>query len=340
MVTLLIELTNRCNLNCRHCYDDRHGGHDEIQWPVMEKILGRAGANGFDTIVLTGGEPTLHSQFPRIVRRVYEAGYKFGFVSNGQNFPAIYPQLKPFVDRLETVTFSLEGAVAASHDRLRGRGTFVNLLKAVSVCVAKDIRFTFNTVLTARTVREIKPLTNLARQLGSDGIRFGQLMLTPVAMDHGLAVSPRMIKAAADQIDELNASSAFPIGRGPGFYTASLFPCAALQLNELTVTCSGHLALCCHLPDHGDRLLRHDPQLDLNTTEFEAAYQTWKTMLQGYKSSKANYFHENRKGGIEHLPCWFCQRRSGQLNWLKNHADTPWSCFVAERNLLGRQQDD
>ena len=63
MATILIELTNQCNLNCRHCFDNRHGGHDEIQLPLVEKILSRASYHGFDTVVFTGGEPTLHSHF-------------------------------------------------------------------------------------------------------------------------------------------------------------------------------------------------------------------------------------------------------------------------------------
>jgi len=335
MAYLLIELTNQCNLNCRHCFDNRHGGYDEIPLPVVEKITRQASQHGFDTIVFTGGEPTLHRYFPQIVRCVYEAGYTFGFVSNGQNFIQVYPQIKPFLDRLETITFSLDGATPNSHERLRGHGAFTNLLKALSVCMAKSIPFTFNSVLTTYNRHEIQPLVDLAQQLGSSGVRFGQLMLTPAAMDHKLAISPNMLKTAADKVELLKESCTYPIGMGPGFYTASMFPCASLQLSEVTITCSGHMVLCCHLPDYGRSLLGHDSQLDLNHVEFEEALATWKRAVKDYRSTKTEYFNERCKGVSEHLPCWFCHSYSGQANWLKTYTNTPWSRFITEDNLLG-----
>lgn len=335
METVLIELTNRCNLNCRHCFDQRHGGDDEIQPSILEKVITHAGNHGFDTIVFTGGEPTLHRSFPHIVRDVYAAGYRFGFVSNGQNFLTVYPQIRPFLDRLETITFSLDGATPDSHARLRGDGTFTNLMKAISVCVAKDLPFTFNSVVSDHNLHEIEQLADLAQQLGSGGVRFGQLMLTPTAMNHGLALTPNLIKAVAEKIEKLQNSQTYPLGMGPGFYTASLFPCAPLRLSELTITRSGHLSLCCQLPDHGQTLLSNDSQLDLNQVDFDVAFATWRSAVQNYRAIKKTFFIEHSKGIAEHLPCWFCQSYSGQVDWLKDFTSTPWSRFVKNHNLLG-----
>ena len=338
MVTLLVELTDKCNLTCRHCFDRRHGGHSEIRFSILKKIIAGAGEHGFETITFTGGEPTLHSHFPQIVQCVYEAGYKYGFVSNGQNFPSIYPQIKPFLDQLQTVTFSLDGATPNSHACLRGDGTFTNLMKAVSICVAKDIPFTFNCVVAAHNAQEIETLIELAQGLGSNGVRFGQLMLTPSAIKHGLALTPDMIQTIAKRIEQNQSGGAYPIYLGPGFLSNALFPCVALQLSELTITCSGHLALCCHLPDYGRSLLNSDTQLDLNRVNFEEAFKTWQNAVHVYRSKKAKYFDEHGKGSTAHLPCWFCQAFSGQLNWLRKYKTSNWSRFVEERNFMGRQR--
>jgi hypothetical protein len=127
---------------------------------------------------------------------------------------------------------------------------------------------------------------------------------------------------------------------GPGFYTASLFPCAALQLAELTITCSGHLALCCHLPDHGRALLQYDSPLDLNHAGFEEAFGIWQDAVQRYKATKDTYLNERSEAFSEHLPCWYCHSYSGQTDWLKDYAHTPWSRFVEEKNFLGRIVND
>lgn len=308
--------------------------------PVIKKIIRRASDHGFDTIVFTGGEPTLHTRFPQIIRLVYEAGYRFGFVSNGQNFLTIYPLIKPFVDQLETITFSLDGATPDSHGRLRGDEAFINLMKAVSVCVAKGLPFTLNCVVTKHNVHEIEQLADLAQQLGSSGLRFGQLILTPGSIDHGLVLPPETINVVANKIEKLQKKYTYPIGMGPGFMNASLFPCAPLQMAELTITLSGYLALCCHLQDYGSSLLQKDLQLDLNHVDFDQALVCWQSAVNNYRSVKESYFMDRCNGFAEHLPCWFCQSYSGQVDWLKAYADTQWSRFVEENNFLGRPLND
>ncbi len=336
MATILIELTNQCNLNCRHCFDNRHGGHDEIQLTIVENILSRASYHGFDTMVFTGGEPTLHRYFAQIVRRTCDAGYQFGFVSNGQNFLSIYPSIKPFLDQLQTITFSLDGPTPDSHARLRGNGTFKNLMKALSVCTVREIPFSINSVVTAQNINEIEQLVEITQQLGSSGTRFGCLMLTPAAIDHGLALSPEDIKAVAEKIERLRDNNPYPIAMGPGFYTLDLFPCTPLYLTELTIDLSGRMALCCHLPDHGFSLLHQDLQLDLNRLEFDDALVAWKSAVSEYRSAKKIYFGQHAGEITEHLPCWFCQSYSGQAGWLKGYKNSPWFRFVKENNYLGR----
>ena len=41
----------------------------------------------------TGGEPTIHRQFSEIVEPALRGRYTFSFVSNGLNFPQIYPMV-------------------------------------------------------------------------------------------------------------------------------------------------------------------------------------------------------------------------------------------------------
>jgi MoaA/NifB/PqqE/SkfB family radical SAM enzyme len=44
---LVIELTNRCNLYCQHCFTGRHGGRDDLPLNLLAKILAEAKAYGF-----------------------------------------------------------------------------------------------------------------------------------------------------------------------------------------------------------------------------------------------------------------------------------------------------
>ena len=91
MARMVMELTNRCNLRCQHCFTERHAATGELPLAMIEKVLQEGKDCGIDHLVLHGGEPTLHRQFPELVRRVCEAGYTFSFVSNGVTFPQHLP---------------------------------------------------------------------------------------------------------------------------------------------------------------------------------------------------------------------------------------------------------
>ena len=118
MPRLVIELTNRCNLSCGHCFDERHAASGDLSLEVIEKVLREGKGCGIEQLSFTGGEPTIHRRFKEIIQRVAKAGYRFSFVSNGVSFPRIYPLLLKHRRWFVGVTFSLDGAREETHDQL------------------------------------------------------------------------------------------------------------------------------------------------------------------------------------------------------------------------------
>ena len=66
-----------------------------------------------------------------------------------------HDKVVPLLDKFSGVTFSLDGATEKTHDRVRGKGSFRNLMRAVSVCMLKDIPFTFNTLISSNNCDEL-----------------------------------------------------------------------------------------------------------------------------------------------------------------------------------------
>ena len=91
MARIVIELTNRCNLSCGHCFDERHAATGDLPLEILEKVLRDGKSCGIEQVSFTGGEPTIHRRFEEIIDLVSQAGYPFSFVSNGASFPRIYP---------------------------------------------------------------------------------------------------------------------------------------------------------------------------------------------------------------------------------------------------------
>ncbi|MCZ6485584.1 MAG: radical SAM protein, partial [Acidobacteria bacterium] len=169
MARILLELTNRCNLSCHHCFDERHAGTGDLPLPIVQKVLQEGHQCGIDHVGFTGGEPTIHRKFPEILKLVSQAGYAFSFVTNGLNFSKIFPLLLRYRERLQGVTFSLDGAREVTHDRLRGKGSFRQVMRAASLCMMKELPFTLNMVLTRDNREEVGAMVSLAARLGSGG---------------------------------------------------------------------------------------------------------------------------------------------------------------------------
>lgn len=77
---LWLELTNRCNLQCVHCYTESHPGRNDrdiLTRQDYESIMARAYELGCRKIQFIGGEPQLNRDFKSLLRRARETGYEF-----------------------------------------------------------------------------------------------------------------------------------------------------------------------------------------------------------------------------------------------------------------------
>ena len=81
-----LEITERCNYNCRHCFNAADSGAPSAELSLAEigRVLDELRACGVQNVKLTGGEPTLRPDFPEIVRMIREKElYLYSVNTNG-----------------------------------------------------------------------------------------------------------------------------------------------------------------------------------------------------------------------------------------------------------------
>jgi sulfatase maturation enzyme AslB (radical SAM superfamily) len=80
-----IILTNACNANCSFCFaqDLTQQSIDNIGLDDFDRRLRFIKRSGLSQIRLTGGEPTLHPQFPEIIKRIIATDLILILFSNG-----------------------------------------------------------------------------------------------------------------------------------------------------------------------------------------------------------------------------------------------------------------
>ncbi len=127
---LFLELTNRCNLRCRHCYV-RAGEGKAHPLPALDvqSLLGEFQALGGEFVTFSGGEPTLYREWRPVMRYARYLGLETMLVTNGIALSAADIS---FLEEIgASVAVSLDGATAAVHDLIRGDGSFERTLDAL-----------------------------------------------------------------------------------------------------------------------------------------------------------------------------------------------------------------
>ena len=136
--SVLLEVTDRCNLHCVVCFAD--SGRGEAEDPSLEKItwlLERAmPAAGPCNLQLSGGEPTLRDDLPEIVEVARRIGYSFIQVNtNGLRLASDRVYVRRLLDTgLSSVFLQFDGVDDEIYRFLRGRALLDQKLKAVKNC--------------------------------------------------------------------------------------------------------------------------------------------------------------------------------------------------------------
>ena len=141
--TALIEITRRCNLRCRYCFAD--AGALEAPDPDMKKIrfwYSRVHAAApACNIQISGGEPTVRDDLPRIIEMGKGMGFDFVQLNtNGLRLgeePGYAERLKEA--GLSSVFLQFDGVTTDTFQMLRGRDLLAVKERAVERCAAAGL---------------------------------------------------------------------------------------------------------------------------------------------------------------------------------------------------------
>jgi MoaA/NifB/PqqE/SkfB family radical SAM enzyme len=135
---LWLELTNRCQLSCVHCYagsgpDGKRGEMTSADWRL---VVDQAADAGFHRVTFIGGEPTLNRDLPALAEHSLHRGLLVTIFSNLMHVPPEIWRIAASPDvRLETSYYSTS---AAEHDMITGvRGSHALTSAAIQTAVGK-----------------------------------------------------------------------------------------------------------------------------------------------------------------------------------------------------------
>ncbi|MFA7141761.1 MAG: radical SAM protein [Candidatus Paceibacterota bacterium] len=196
-------ITERCNLRCTHCYEEKKFIEKELKTSQVFEILNKYYKQlkdwGLDRtqnrISFTGGEPFIREDFWQILENCYNHQEKvtYGILSNGTLITEeTVSKLKDL--NVAYVQISLEG-LEEVNDEIRGRGSFKKAVSALRLLTKGHISNSISMTITNKNLKEVPKVIKLAREIGVGGLSARRLV--PIGMGkqmEKLMIEPQDVK--------------------------------------------------------------------------------------------------------------------------------------------------
>jgi radical SAM protein with 4Fe4S-binding SPASM domain len=240
---IAFEITRRCRYNCKHCRANAglRDNEQDLTTEQCKKIIASVAQFSKPVCILTGGEPMERSDIYEIIDYGRGQGLQMAMATCGYLLDdKTAAKLKEA--GISALSFSLDGAMAETHDRFRQTsGAYDLVIKAAETAKRLSIRFQINTTVSKINVGEIDAIAALAEKLGA--YCFDTFILVPTGRGRKLAaeiLEPAEYEKLLKQLLELKLKSSIEIRVtcGPQFSRV----CKQIKTKRPVVTASGCMA--------------------------------------------------------------------------------------------------
>lgn len=295
-----LELTNRCNERCSHCYiddfaDDAQKKLSKEQWfDVLDKLRGA----GILYLILMGGEAMLSSYFWDILKRSSDMGFHVSMITNGLKIKSLDVAKKLKDEGLSLATMSLYSAHPETHDAMtKVRGSHDRTLKAIDYLLEAQVEVALNCLLTKDNIDNVFDLYDYAKMKN--------LMLQ---VDYNITpklsgnLAPTKLRASKKQLQKYFSEliRQYPhAAPSPSGETKASYICNAAK-GKCAVTAYGDLLACIEV---------RKPLGNLITSDFATAWQSdeakkWRNLrvkdMEGLSSLEVHNFCDHCPGLSDH----------------------------------------
>lgn len=157
---LELQITNRCNLRCRHCYvgspDRAELSIDELKM-VLDEFQALQGLR----LLITGGEPLLHTHFAAFNAMLPDYAFRKVLFTNGQSLAN--DTLRSL--QVDEIQVSVDG-LRQGHDVLRGPGTFKKAIETLDRIHRAGIPVSVATMVHRENLDEFEGMHEMFVRMG------------------------------------------------------------------------------------------------------------------------------------------------------------------------------
>ena len=242
IVSFDLELTSRCNNNCRHCYinlpaQDRQAKAKELKADEISGIAEQAVSLGALWCLLTGGEPLLREDFFDIYLSLKKSGLLVSVFTNAALITDEHIRFfKKYPPRDIEVT--VYGVTQEIYEKVtRVPGSFVKFSRGLDLLLASGLKVRLKTMILRSNVRELPKISSFCREITKDYFRFDAFLHLRFDGDAHRNGEIKTERLSSKEIVDIEKSD-------PERFKALQKGCDQLIFSESCSSCCNHLFHC------------------------------------------------------------------------------------------------
>lgn len=158
-----IEITQRCNANCAHCYNGLERCEKDPPLEAIKQRLLKLKSMGIQYIEVTGGEPFLRDDIEEIISFIKENELKYCIATNG----SVLSRYKQVILGAESVSISLDGD-RDYHNMMRGCDIYDKVIEGLEFMQRNNVRTLISMTITDENEKYIDHIVGVAEKFGAE----------------------------------------------------------------------------------------------------------------------------------------------------------------------------
>jgi radical SAM protein with 4Fe4S-binding SPASM domain len=238
-----LEITRKCNLQCKHCYSDSGVQRkNELTFEEIKKLIDQLAHIGVLNILLTGGEPLLHPRLFEIIEYIVSKPMSCTLFTNGTLITKAVAQKLKRYGVLSVVT-SIDGATPATHDTFRGvPNSFEKTVQGIHLLRETGIPVRGNISIHKGNCSEVVDIVELFKASTVEDYRISPTSFSGRPEKCDICITPKEYRAVLKKLKQYESEHgkikreySYPQSTNCGIGTSSL----AIRSNGNVVPCPG-----------------------------------------------------------------------------------------------------
>jgi radical SAM protein with 4Fe4S-binding SPASM domain len=321
-----LEITARCNNDCRHCYinlpaGDAEARRRELSLDEIEDLADQAVALGAFWCLVTGGEPLLRPDFADIYLGLKRRGLLVSVFTNAclvtEEHVTLFTRYPP-----RDIEVTVYGVTEETYERVTRRpGSYTAFRRGLDLLLASGLKVRLKAMALRSNVHELQAMAAFCREHTADYFRFDPLLHLRYDGDprrNDEIRAERLTPAEVVAVEQADEERATALDKGcdklivpefANYRCDHLFHCGAGN-RSFTVSYDGLFRLCADLWHPGCIY-------DLRQGSLAQAWVELVPRVRDLRSTNPDFLHRCRRCPITNL-CMSCPARAfletGQLD--------------------------